>query len=159
MNALLGWWSIGSIFFYGWRSLLINFRAVWATPGSPGNWGAISASDFLDFLFQGSADREATLDDQTVRDSPLRFLTRSQMELVVSAEGLYETIGVPPSAGSDELRSAYHQRCKEAHPDIQSGSPTATAEMVRLNAAWEILRSQQMRDAYDWLQTQSRAAR
>jgi DnaJ domain len=150
-NAVLGWWSIPSFLFYGWRALVINFRSLWAPPENLGKWGAVSVAEFLDFMQRGW---EQAVDEMIIRDSPLRFLSKSQIDLVLAAERLYETLGVPQSASHNELRTAYHTRCKEAHPDIQSGS---TQDMIRLNLAWEILRSEKMRDAYDWLQQQQGA--
>jgi DnaJ domain len=59
---------------------------------------------------------------------------------------------------ADEARdahdAAFRARCKEIHPDLQTDSTTATDDMIRLNNAWEILRSERMRAAYDWLQTE-----
>lgn len=46
LNALLGWWSIPSFFFYGWRATYHNWRSIWAAPARPHEWGAISASEF-----------------------------------------------------------------------------------------------------------------
>jgi hypothetical protein len=37
-NALLGWWSIPTFFFYGWRALYWNFMVPWGKPHRPGDW-------------------------------------------------------------------------------------------------------------------------
>ncbi len=86
--------------------------------------------------------------------SPLRFLTRTQQELVLGAAGLYELLGASAASSLDDLRGAFRGRCKQVHPDLQSASADATEEMIRLNNAWEILRSDQMRAAYDWLEAE-----
>jgi hypothetical protein len=46
LNALVGWWSIPSWLFYGWRAVFHNWRAVWTAPVNPGAWGAIDAKQF-----------------------------------------------------------------------------------------------------------------
>jgi DnaJ domain len=62
--------------------------------------------------------------------------------------------GGAESAAQRLVGHAYRARCKEIHPDLHDGSRGATEEMMRLNQAWEILRSPAMREAYDWVQTQ-----
>jgi hypothetical protein len=154
-TAFLGWWSFPSWFFYGWRATYINWRAVFAAPRRPLEWGAISAVEFAEMLEQMHDEAEAEIEEEwLLTETPLRHLSPIQIDLVVGAEGLYEHLGVPRDASLEQLRRAYRQRCKEIHPDLHEGSRTATEEMLRLNQAWEILRSPAMREAYDWLQSQ-----
>lgn len=108
--------------------------------------------------FADSIDKErhaafAAVAEEVVIESPLRFLNRTQQELVLAASRLYELLGAEVTASMDELRAAFRARCKEIHPDLQMGSAT-TEDMIRLNNAWEILRSARMRAAYDWLEAQ-----
>jgi hypothetical protein len=154
LNAVLGWWSFGSLFFYGWRALYHNWRAVWTSPGDPGSWGAINAAAFAASVREEREEAFAAVADEVVRESPLRFLTRTQQELVLNADGLYGLLAAEVNATTDELHAAFRTRCKEIHPDLQSGSATASEDMIRLNNAWEILRSERMRAAYDWLERQ-----
>lgn len=154
LNALLGWWAIPSWFFYGWRALFHNWRAVWTVPLKPGAWGALDAAAFAASVHGERESAFAAAADEVIRESPLRFLTRTQQELVLGASDLYELLGASARASLDELRTAFRARCKEIHPDLQSGSATATEDMIRLNNAWEILRSDRMREAYDWLESQ-----
>jgi DnaJ-class molecular chaperone len=65
-------------------------------------------------------------------------------------------LGAHRSATKSQLRSAYRARCKQTHPDVTDGTSTATEAMARLNRAWEVLRSQQLRAAYDWLEGERR---
>lgn len=154
-STLLGWWSIPSWFFYGWRALYINWRAAFAAPSSPYDWGALSAGDFAAMLEDMTDDTEVDPDDQWLLDAPVfRDLSETQIGLVLSAHGLYESLGAAPTASTDELRRAYRQRCKEVHPDLNQGARDGAEDMVRLNRAWEILRAQPLRDAYDWLEAQ-----
>lgn len=141
MNALLGWWSIPSWFFYGWRALYHNWRAVWMAPLNPGSWGPLNAALFAQSVHQERESAFEAAAEEVLTESPLRFLTRTQQELVLGAGGLYEVLEVSRTASSDELRAAFRRRGKEVHPDLQTASVDATESMMRLNNAWEILRS------------------
>jgi DnaJ domain len=154
LNALLGWWSIPSFFFYGWRALYHNWRAVWTAPLTPGAWGAIDAAAFAESARQERESAFAAAAEEVLTQSPLRFLTRTQQELVLGASRLYELLGVGATSTLEQLRAAFRARCKEIHPDLQTASASATEEMIRLNNAWEILRSDRMRAAYDWIEAQ-----
>jgi hypothetical protein len=153
LNALLGWWSVPSLLFYGWRVTYLNWRAVWAPPPNPGRWGAIPAADFAADLRNARAQALGGAPQQWLReDTPLAKLTETQLALVLEADGLYELIGVQVGADIETIRKAYRSRSKDWHPDLsQEASREATENMIRLNQAWEILRSPEMRQAYDWL--------
>jgi DnaJ-domain-containing protein 1 len=128
---------------------------VWTVPLKPGAWGALDAAAFAASVHGERESAFAGVADEVIKESPLRFLTRTQQELVLGASDLYELLGASTNANLDELRAAFRARCKEIHPDLQSGSATATEDMIRLNNAWEILRSERTRNAYDWLEAQS----
>ena len=49
----------------------------------------------------------------------------------------YETLGLEPGASQAEIRSAYRERIKRAHPDTPGGS---TEEFKRVQDAYELLR-------------------
>ena len=57
----------------------------------------------------------------------------------------YQTLGVAPSADFDAMHRAYRELARVAHPD-RSGDAAA---MVRLNAAWEVLKDPARRAEYD----------
>jgi hypothetical protein len=155
ITALLGWWSFPSFFFYGWRATYHNWRSVWAPPAAPHTWGALSAAEFSAEI---RAAREQALDEAAeewlLSETPLRFLNETQLGLVLNAENLYEVLNVHPSSDLDTIRRAYRQRSKEAHPDMHQGGRPSADTMILLNRAWEILRSEEMRSAYDWLESQ-----
>lgn len=81
--------------------------------------------------------------------SPLLFLTGSELDTVVWHDGLYELLDVPRHATHEEIRRAYRQKAKQMHPDIHGGCRHEA--MVRLNKAREVLSSETLRPAYDWL--------
>jgi DnaJ domain len=155
LTALLGWWSFPSWFFYGWRAIYLNWRAVFAPPPKPHQWGALSGAEFADILNDTREESAAEAEEEwLLTETPFRDVTPMQVDLVLGAEALYEQLGVQQDASNEELHQAFRRRCKAAHPDLRDGSRVATEEMMRLNQAWEILRSPAMRTAYDWLQSQ-----
>lgn len=158
LNALLGWWSIPSILFYGWRATYLNWRSIWAPPAKPHEWGAISGSEFASELrtARDRAVRDADL-QWLMQETPLSELNETQVALVLDARDLYELLGVDGEADVDTIRGAYRKQSKESHPDLHQGTAReATERMVMLNQAWEVLRSPEMRRAYDWLEQQRR---
>ncbi|MBI3994196.1 MAG: J domain-containing protein [Candidatus Lambdaproteobacteria bacterium] len=68
---------------------------------------------------------------------------------------LYELLQVPPDAAPETIKSAYHQRLKEYHPDLHSNSDFAwvksEAERMskRIGEAYEVLKDQSRRRQYD----------
>lgn len=156
MNALVGWWSIPSFFFYGWRATYLNWRSIWAAPANPHLWGAISAAEFAAALRQEREEAIQDADETWLKeDSPFRELNETQVALVLDATDLYGLLGVESDAELGAIRHAYRRRCKESHPDLSQGTARESTEiMIRLNQAWEVLRSPAMRRAYDWLELQ-----
>ncbi|MFM8531281.1 MAG: J domain-containing protein [Ilumatobacteraceae bacterium] len=64
----------------------------------------------------------------------------------------YDVLGVRPTASADEIRAAYRQRAREAHPDALAGSsavPSNQADMAAINAAWHALSDPGRRAVYD----------
>jgi DnaJ domain len=68
----------------------------------------------------------------------------------------YATLGVPRTASLDQIRRAYRERMRNAHPDSASrssargvSSHASTEEVTRIVEAWNILSSPDRRAAYD----------
>ena len=79
----------------------------------------------------------------------------------------YATLGVPRTASHEQIRRAYRERMRAAHPDAsggrQAGEPrqtgsaapksaaaqSAAAEVTRIAEAWNVLSSPARRAAYD----------
>ncbi|GMF16296.1 unnamed protein product [Phytophthora lilii] len=72
----------------------------------------------------------------------------------------YEVLGVEPSCSADDIRRAYHQAARRCHPDKRS-TPGADAEdeFLRVQAAYEALRSAELRREYDALLQQEALVR
>lgn len=61
----------------------------------------------------------------------------------------YDILGVSRSATDDEIKKAYRRKAKELHPDRNKDNPNAEAEFKDANAAYDILKDDQKRAAYD----------
>jgi curved DNA-binding protein CbpA len=59
----------------------------------------------------------------------------------------YATLGVTRSASFEEIRRAYRDRMRKAHPD--SAASSSTVEVTRIAEAWNVLSSPARRAAYD----------
>jgi curved DNA-binding protein CbpA len=65
----------------------------------------------------------------------------------VSARDPYEVLGVPRSASTRQIRTAYLDRARKAHPDLVGHRGT---EVMRLlNEAWSVLKDPDRRSALD----------
>lgn len=61
----------------------------------------------------------------------------------------YEVLGVPTNASTGEIQAAYRQHALRWHPDRNANDEYAMRMMQRVNAAWEILKDERRRAAYD----------
>jgi len=64
----------------------------------------------------------------------------------------YQILGVEPSAGEAELKTAYRRLARKYHPDVSKESG-AEDKFKAVNEAYEALRDPQKRAAYDQLRT------
>ncbi|QWP75167.1 DnaJ domain-containing protein [Lysobacter sp. K5869] len=62
----------------------------------------------------------------------------------------YDTLGVEPSAGEAEIKTAYRRLARKYHPDV-SKEAGAEEKFKAVNEAYEALRDPQKRAAYDQL--------
>lgn len=60
----------------------------------------------------------------------------------------YAVLQVSQDASQDALQTAYRALARRLHPD-HSDDPSASAQMARLNAAWETVGDPERRAAYD----------
>jgi curved DNA-binding protein len=63
----------------------------------------------------------------------------------------YQTLGIPRTAGEDEIRKAYRKLAKQYHPDRNRGQPRAEEKFKEINEAYEVLSDPQKRARYDRL--------
>jgi molecular chaperone DnaJ len=67
----------------------------------------------------------------------------------MSKRDFYDVLGVQRKANADELKSAYRKKAKELHPDRNPDDPKADQKFKELNEAYDILKDEQRRAAYD----------
>ncbi|MDR1075960.1 MAG: DnaJ domain-containing protein [Xanthomonadaceae bacterium] len=65
----------------------------------------------------------------------------------------YDVLGVEPSAGDAEIKTAYRRLARKYHPDV-SKEADAEEKFKAVNEAYEALRDPQKRAAYDQLRAQ-----
>jgi molecular chaperone DnaJ len=61
----------------------------------------------------------------------------------------YDVLGVARGASAEDLKKAYRQKAKELHPDRNSDNPNAEAQFKEVNEAYDILKDENKKAAYD----------
>ncbi len=62
---------------------------------------------------------------------------------------LYEIIGVPRTASTEEIKKAYRRLAKRYHPDVNPGNRSAEEKFKEVTAAFEVLSDEKRRKLYD----------
>ena len=67
----------------------------------------------------------------------------------MAKQDFYEILGVSRSADADELKRAYRKLAMQYHPDRNPGDQSAEHKFKDINEAYDVLRDEQKRAAYD----------
>ena len=67
----------------------------------------------------------------------------------MAKQDYYTTLGVARDAGADELKKAYRKLAMQLHPDRNPGDKKAEAKFKEVNEAYDVLKDEQKRAAYD----------
>ncbi|MCW3474728.1 molecular chaperone DnaJ [Limobrevibacterium gyesilva] len=67
----------------------------------------------------------------------------------MAKQDYYATLGVAKDAGADDLKKAYRKLAMQYHPDRNPGDAKAEARFKDINEAYDILKDEQKRAAYD----------
>ncbi|HET8542184.1 MAG TPA: J domain-containing protein [Anaeromyxobacter sp.] len=62
---------------------------------------------------------------------------------------LYEILGVPRTASTDDVKKAYRRLAKKYHPDVNPGNKAAEEKFKEVTAAFEVLSDEKRRKLYD----------
>src|SRR3569832_1589466 len=61
----------------------------------------------------------------------------------------YEQLGVPRNASQEDLKKSFRKLAMQYHPDRNPGDPEAEQTFKAINEAYDVLRDDQKRAAYD----------
>jgi molecular chaperone DnaJ len=67
----------------------------------------------------------------------------------MSKRDYYQVLGVERGASADEMKKAYRKLAMQFHPDRNPDDPTAADNFKELNEAYDVLKDDQKRAAYD----------
>src|ERR1700688_2199766 len=67
----------------------------------------------------------------------------------MAKQDYYATLGVERSASAEELKKAYRKLAMQYHPDRNPGDAKSEAKFKELNEAYDVLKDDQKRPAYD----------
>lgn len=70
-------------------------------------------------------------------------------ETVMSKQDYYEILEVAKSASAEEIKKSYRRLAMKYHPDRNQGNAEAEAKFKEINEAYEVLKDEQKRAAYD----------
>lgn len=65
------------------------------------------------------------------------------------SKDFYQTLGVEKNASADEIKKSYRKLAMQYHPDQNKDNPEAEAKFKEISEAYDILKDEQKRAAYD----------
>src|SRR5271165_4702674 len=71
--------------------------------------------------------------------------------MAVQFKDYYEVLGVPRSAGEDDIKKAFRKLARQYHPDVAKTKKGAEEKFKEINEAYEVLSDPAKRRKYDEL--------
>lgn len=120
--------------------IFVLTRVAWTSQVQKDVWNI--GLHFFDADAQTRADVERLLDAAA---SGREILPTS-----VEVEDLYATLGIAPTATSDEVRAAYRRLARQYHPDY-APDEESSRKFARISKCYMVLRDESLRRRYDEL--------
>src|ERR1700741_1837106 len=67
----------------------------------------------------------------------------------MAKQDYYESLGISRGANADEIKKAYRSQAMKFHPDRNQGDKAAEHKFKEINEAYDVLKDDQKRAAYD----------
>ncbi|MCB1839001.1 MAG: DnaJ domain-containing protein, partial [Alphaproteobacteria bacterium] len=67
----------------------------------------------------------------------------------MSDKDFYKILGVEKDASSEDIKKAYRKLAMQHHPDRNKDNPKAEEKFKEVNQAYDVLKDEQKRAAYD----------
>lgn len=69
--------------------------------------------------------------------------------MAVTDQDFYELLGVDRNAKTEDISKAYKKLARKYHPDLNPGNKQAEEKFKKINAAYEVLKDEKKREAYN----------
>lgn len=143
LTLVLGWWGYLAMFFRNPSAIALNVHALFAPPGEPSEFGAMSINDLRD------AARRAQHESAHAQDVPdwVDDLSDDELALILTDVDYYAVLELDRDATAMDVKAAWRRQLKQHHPDVD-GDPHAHVVTVLINDAYRVLGDAGLRDAY-----------
>ena len=74
--------------------------------------------------------------------------------MAIDFKDYYQTLGVPRTAGDEEIRKAFRKLARQYHPDVAKNKASGEEKFKEINEAYEVLSDPEKRRKYDTLGAQ-----